>query len=244
MERYCYCSKIQPGKSDMIRTHWQQKSQKSDALSKPEIDFRDSLGLHGFEAWLQSTPHGDFMIHCLEGESLHGIFDGLQAQIKAHNEIALELQAFYQSVLGKDYSSPSVQPSIECLLDISLQPKTPNFIKRGFFFPLLSHKEDEHRRFRQESMTKCRHQHEASMAAFHVHRLTTWLQQTANEKFIVVYTERSADTPATSQQRLAMGNRSKEWQEISEILADHTGLSHDQLSPETEWLTQPITAIV
>ncbi len=49
MERYCYRSEIQPGKSDTVRAHWQKQFQKSDTLSKPEIDFRDSLGLNGFD---------------------------------------------------------------------------------------------------------------------------------------------------------------------------------------------------
>jgi hypothetical protein len=230
MPRYCYCSQIKPGKSDAVKAHWQEKS--SDP-SPEEIAFWTALGMTGFESWLQHSPQGDFLIHCLEGESLESIFKGLRQQIEAGNAIATRLHLFYQEVLGKDYRLLATQPHIECLLDIALQPTSSESTKKGYFFPLLPHKEEAHRRFRQESMTGKRRRHEASMKAFGVHRLTSWLQQTGDGPYIIVYTERSTDAPTPSYVD------SPEWEEIAALLMDQTGLPRDQVSPDTEWLTRP-----
>ena len=124
------------------------------------------------------------------------------------------------------------------MVDISLSSSS-NFIKRGFFYPLLPGKEKEHRQFRQEAMGQKRGRHEAMMHAFGVSHLSTWLQKVENYQYIVVYTERRADTPSTHGERLRQGEGFTEWQEISAILMSHTGLRLDELSPDTEWLTQP-----
>jgi hypothetical protein len=94
MGRFCYCSPILPGKTEAIREHWKDKTE-------PEEDggsFWRHLKMTGFECWLQ----GDFMIHCLEGESLQQIFKGLREQIALENRMALNLQKFYLNVLGKE----------------------------------------------------------------------------------------------------------------------------------------------
>ena len=57
---------------------------------------------------------------------------------------------------GKDYRSVEVEPKIECLLDLSVQNKPPAPVKKGFFYPLLPHKEQDHQRFRLESSGKRR----------------------------------------------------------------------------------------
>jgi hypothetical protein len=79
------------------------------------------------------------------------------------------------------------------------------------------------------------------MQAFGVSRLSTWLQTTPSHKYIVVYTERHADTPTTAPARLHQGQHSPEWQEIAASLMQHTGLTLGELSPDVEWLTQPKT---
>jgi hypothetical protein len=69
--------------------------------------------------------------------------------------------------------------------------------------------------------------------------LSTWLQSTPEGKYIVVYSERHVSTPTTPAARLNQAKGSSAWQEISSILCDHTGLKPDELSPDSEWLTQP-----
>lgn len=239
MGRFCYCSKVLQGKTELVREHWKtKKSNKTVYDQDVEENFWRHLKMTGFESWLQKTPKGDFIIHCLEGESLNQIFKGLREQIASGNDIALHLQSFYQSALGKDYSKTEVEPKIENLLDISL-PRPSSYIKRGFFFPFLPHMEEEHRQFRHEAMGNKRLRHEASMKAFGVFRLSTWLQSTPDGKYIIVYTERHIGTPESATSRIAQGQNSAEWQEISAILMRHTGLNMEGLSPEVEWLTQP-----
>lgn len=236
MGRFCYISKILPGKTDLVREMWKNRPPNEEPNIRQR--FWDHLGMTGFESWLQQTPNGDFLIHCLEGESFIQIFKNLRDQIALGNSIALKLQHFYQNVLGKNYSLPEIEPRIERLLEISLPPSS-NFLKRGFFYPLLPSKEEEHRQFRKEAMGKKRGRHEAMMQAFGVSHLSAWLQKVENQQYIVIYTERRADTPFTPKERLRQGEGSVEWQEISAILMSHTGLRLDELSPNTEWLTQP-----
>lgn len=237
MGRFCYCTKILPGKTDLVRTRWKNKDKSVEELRALD-SFWMPLKMTGFEAWLQQTPQGDFLIHCLEGESLQQIFKGLREQIALGNTIAVKLRDFYQEVLGKNYSLPEIEPHIESMLDISLPTSSP-FVKRGFFYPLLSDQEEGYRHFRKEAMGEKRGRHEASMRAFGVSRLSTWLQKTPEGNLIVVYTERHAETPTSSTARLGQGEGSQEWQEIASNLMRHTGLKLDELSPDVEWLTQP-----
>lgn len=235
MGRFCYCSSILPGKADQVRDHW--KNKRKSAHPHEEEQFWDHLGMTGFESWLQRTSYGDFMVHCLEGKSLGQIFKGLREQIADGNRVALGLQNFYLNVLGKDYALLDAEPQIELLSDIQLTP-VYSLMKRAFFFPLLPHKEAAHRRFREEIAKEKRARHEASMKAFGVSRLSTYLQSVGDKKYIVVYTERRMNTPHQSLERLNAGRNSLEWQEISKELMDHTGLSYEELSPDVEWLTQ------
>ena len=234
MGRFCYCSKILSNKAPAVRQHWKNKESNANVdVRAAEVSFWNHLKMTGFESWLQSTPQGDFMIHCLEGESLQQIFKGLREQIATGNSIALKLHTFYLEVLGKDYKLPEIEPNIECLLDISLPSTTTKVIKKGFFYPLIPQKEQAYRKFRAESMGPKRARHEASLQAFGVSRLTTWLQNIGKEKFSVVYTERST----TAQERLEQGKNSPAWQEIAAELMSLTGLSYPELSPDVEWLT-------
>ncbi len=201
-------------------------------------EFWNYLGMTGFDSWLQQTLQGDYMVHCLEGESLNKIFKDLRELIAKGNPFAVKLQNFYRNVLGKDYELPESEPHIESMLDIVL-PVSEKVIKKCFFFPLLPGKEEEHRLFRKESMGEKKKRHEASMRAFGVSHLSTWLQSSPEGKYIVVYSERNINTPATPAARLNQAKGSSEWQEISSILSDHTGLKPDDLSPDSEWLTEP-----
>lgn len=236
MGRFCYCSKILPGKTDLVYEHW--KNMPINAYtSEDNVKFWHHLSMTGFDSWLQPTSKGDFMIHCLEGESLEKIFKGLRAQISTGNPLAIKLKNFYENVLGKNYNDPSVEPHIELLQNISL-PASFSTIKRAFCYPLLSHKEDEHRRFRTECMGAKRERQEAMMRSFGVSHLSTWLQHATEGKYIIVYTERKIETPLTSDARLAQGENTSAWHEIAEILMNHTGLKASELSPDVFWLTQ------
>lgn len=231
MNRYCYRSQLLPGKVQAVRDHWKKKVKTPERL-KQEIAFWQALKMTGFNSWLQKTPEGDFLIHCLEGESLSQIFKGLREMIAAGDPVALGLQQFYLDVLGKDYSMPSAEPNIELLMDLSVPNSAANIVKRGFFFPLLSHKEQEHRLFRQQTRNAPQ-RHKASMEAFGVSRLSCWLQNTPQGKVLVMYSE-AEENPALTKR----GKDSKAWQEIAEILKDHTGLTQEQLTPDVEWLTR------
>ena len=228
MGRFCYCSKVLSDKSNLIRQHWHEKAV-AERASKDKGDFWNHLKMTGFESWLQHTPQGDYMIHCLEGESLHQIFKGLREQIVAGNSIALGMHAFYLNVFGKDYRLSEIEPQIENLLEISLPKSSSSIVKKGFILPLLPHKEIEHRNFRRESMGIKKARHEASMHAFGLSHISSWLQTTPQGKCIVIYSEGNANVvPMTC----------PEWQEIAANLMEHTGLSLDQLLPDIEWLTQ------
>jgi len=240
MGRWCYCSKVLPGKTNQIREHWKSKEIQQDVYNQEDEErFWEHLRMTGFDSWLQSTPNGDFMLHCLEGDSLGQIFKGLREQIETRNPIALKLQHFYLTVLGKDYSLSDAAPSIEGLVDISL-PSSTEYIKRAFLYPLLPRKEGEHRYFSQQAMGEKRGRHEAMMCAFGVSHLSTWLQTTSHGKYVVVYTERHINTPQNPNSRLEQGQDSAEWSEIASDLTSHTGLKMDELSPDVEWLTPPL----
>jgi len=231
--RVCYCSKIVPGKAATIRSHWANKPKAKDVQKEA---FWNAIGMTGFDCWLQNTSQGNFLIHCVEGASKEGIFKGLREQMQMHNPVALHLRAFYQEVLGKDYSLPDSEPNIECLLDVTALPTPENFIKKSFVYPLLPDKEAEHRKSRRLAMGEKKSRHIASLQAFDVYRLTSWLQTTAHGKFIVIYTERK-NFNGTQEERLKRGLNSSAWQEISAELMDQTGLSLHDLSPDVEWLS-------
>lgn len=207
-----------------MRDHWKQKP-KTAQRQQQEMLFWQHLKMTGFHSWLQQTLEGDFLIHCLEGQSLSQIFKGLREAIHASNPVALGLQRFYLDVLGKDYASPTAEPKIELLMDIAISTSLPAHVKRGFFFPLLPHKEQEHRRFRKETMGSEKQRHQTSMEAFGVSRLSCWLQNTPREKVLVMYSE-AQETPTS----LKRGRDSEAWKEISAILQDHTGLAQQQLN--------------
>jgi hypothetical protein len=238
MGRFCYRSKILPGKSDFVREHWKKKQAvKSCEMKKEEEEFWSKLQMTGFNCFLQSTPQGDFMLHCLEGTSFELIFKELRDAIQKKNPIALGLQKFYQDALGKDYSLPSSEPKIECIADLSQPQRSPTVAKKAFFFPLLKEKELEHCEFRKNSMGENRTKHEAAMRAFGVFRHIVWLQQDETGPFIVIDSDREFIYP-TVKERLSLGDNSPEWKEISSILIDHTGLSYQELSPYVELLTR------
>jgi hypothetical protein len=240
MTRYCYCSKVLPGKEDTVRNHWKNKG---DSWHEDE----DSAGNRlwsatkqtDFQSWLQLTDYGNFYLHYLDAASFQGIFQGLREQIVAGNECALSVHSFYKEAFGKDYLDPSTEPRIECLLDISLPTvDSPNLLRRAFCWPLLDDKEEAHRHFREECRGVKRVRHEASMSAFGVSQLSSWLQTTAEGKFIITYSE-SLEPEKYYNQKAVLGIDSPEYQEISAILREHTGLSSEQLLPGIEWLTQP-----
>ena len=236
MGRFCYISKILPGKTGLVREMWKERVPNEE--SGIHTEFWNYLGMTGFDSWLQQNKQGDYMIYCLEGESLQKIFAGIRELIAKGNSCAVKLQSFYLNVLGKDYASPDAEPHIESILDIAL-PATGKMIKRSFFYPLLLHKEAAHRQFRKDSMGEKKARHEASMSAFGVSRFSSWLQTAPEGKFIVSYSERHINTPTTPEARLNQGKGSAAWQEISLILCEHTGLEPEALSPDSEWLTQP-----
>ena len=231
MGRYCYCSKVLPGKTATIKEHWQNKGDQTAEVHAEEIAFFNAIKLTSFDSWIQPTAQGDFMIHCLEGPSLQEIFKGLREQIAIKNPVALKLHAFYLDVLGKDYSLLETEPKIELLMDLSLpSARVHAKCKWGHCYPLLTDKEQEHRQFRKEAMGTKKTRHEATMRAFGSTRLSVWLQHTPNGKYIIGYNE-AGDKK--------QGQDSEGWKDISAILMDHTGLPFDQLSPTLEWLTQP-----
>jgi hypothetical protein len=231
--RFCYCSQILPGKADSIRSHW---ANKPETKNEQETAFWQVIEMTGFECWVQKTSQADFLIHCLEGQSKEEIFDRLRQQIQLQNPVALYLQAFYQEVLGKDYGLPDSEPDVECLLDVVTGPTPENFVKKSFIFPLLPHKEAEHRESRRLANGEKKSRHIASLQPFDVYRLTSWLQTTAHGKYIVVYSERKAFN-GTVEERLKRGANSSAWNEISAELMDQTGLSLHELSPDVEWLS-------
>jgi hypothetical protein len=236
MGRYCYCSRVLPGKVDTVRGRRASKAANKELFNEEtEREFSKAVQMTRFESWLQTSPYGNFFIHCVEAESLKAVFEGIRGQIAAGNKIALNLHAFYLDVLGKDYRSPKAEPVMECVMDIALTPATPSMIKKGFVYPLLSHKEQDHRKFRKESMGPKKTRHETSLKAFGVSRLTNWIQETPEGKYIVVYTERSTNGEASELRE--RGRTSPEWQEIAKELVDHTGLPYEALNPEVEWLT-------
>lgn len=227
MARFCYCSEVLPGKAEAIVAHWDKKKKEDDRA------FWQNMKMRGFECFLQ----GNVLVHCLEGDDLSLIFKGLRDSIASGVPTAIGLQSFYKEVLGKDYAKPEIEPKIECLLDISL-PRPDAYIKRAFVFPLLPEKEATHRAFRKEAMGAKKGRHEASMKAFGVYRMTSWIQHGPGKKYIVVYTEREQNTPDNPVDRLAKGKNSQDWQEIAQELVDHSGLSFDELSPQVLWLTK------
>lgn len=239
MNRYCYCSHVLSGKEEVVRSHWKNKKQTMQADDQEaEIQFWHRLRMGGFESWLQLTDHGHFMVHCLEGESLKWIFEGLREQIANENRVAMRIYNFYKEALGKDYRASDIEPKIEQLMDLTLGERPSQVIKRGYMLPLLPYKEEAHRQFRSESMGVKRTRHEASMRAFGVHRLTVWLQQTSGGKYIVVYSEKREESPEVMAEKSRQAKQSPAWQEISAILMDHTGLSLEAITPEIEWLTK------
>ncbi|MGE0383065.1 MAG: hypothetical protein AB7O90_19725 [Hyphomicrobium sp.] len=176
----------------------------------------------GFEAWLQ----GERLIHCLEGGSAQRIFSGLRDQIAHKNPIALKLQAFYQEVLGKDYSLPSVTPTIECLADLT-RPGGATQLKRGRCFPLLADKVEAHRAFSAAGDREW-------LEPFGITRYTQWLQKSDEGHFLIVYTEHDR---LLGPDRLKEAGAYPAWRRASSLFSHHTGLPEDQLSPDIEWLT-------
>ncbi len=232
MPRFCYCSKVLPGKAEAIRDHWKHKAKSSDE----DGAFWEKVALTGFHAWLQPAFQGDFMIHCLEGDSLESVFTNLRELILQKNSFAIRLWSYYKEVLGRDYSELSSQPTIESLLDVALPCSTP-IVKKAFIYPLLPEKVEAHRKFRMEASSARKSRHEASMSAFRVSRLSVWLQTAPIGPYCIVYTERAPNLEQSAEKRLEAGT-TPEWQEIAAILQEHTGLSYKELSPNVEWLTQ------
>lgn len=238
MARFCYCSKILPGKETVVKKHWEKNKEKAGPNSeKYEEEFWEAIGMTGFESWLQETSEGSFYIHCLEGQSLERIFTELPRQIGKKNPCALKLQSFYQEALGKDYRDSQSKPQIEPAFDLSLPQKKETLEKKGFVYPLLLEKESDYRKFCQESMGSKRRRHEAFMEAFDVFRLSTWIQTIEEKRYIVVYSERK-EFIGTPEVRLARGEECLEWLEIAQNLREFTGLSYLELSPDVIWLTR------
>lgn len=239
MPRYCYCSKILPGKNETVRAHWaaRKAAHLDEVYREAEKKIWDDIQMVGFESWLQTTRHGDFMINCLEGNSLIGLFQGLTNQIAAGNFIAVDLHAFYLEVLGVDYRNPNLEPQLDCTLDIDFSsPDTPG-TKRSFICPLLPNKEEEHRNFMADAMGSKRADPEAVMKTFGISRLTSWIQSTEEGKYVVTYAEYENKLENRSKIK-PKGENSPEWQSISRELMSHTGLSAEELIPNIEWLTK------
>ena len=232
MARLCYCSEVLPKKSGAIRAHWDNKNEDEAA----EIDFWNRLHMSGFECWLQPGEKRDYMIHCLEGDAPTEIFAGLRQLIREDHPVALKLQRYYRDVLGVDYAEAGAAPQVERVLDLEITD-APCVAKRGFVYPLLPAKVEEHRRFSSESNGSKRVRHEASLSAWGVRRLTKWIQKRGEEHLLVMYVEYDRAPAISSVERLRVNHSSAEWLEIADTLSDHTGLTHDQLSPDVEWLT-------
>ncbi len=229
MERFCYCSKVLPQKSDHIKN----RNALRKSRQEEENALRKIVGLTRFSSWLQKTAEGDFMIHCLEGASLESMFTRLREQIQLGNPNALGLHAFYLDVLGKDYSLYSAEPQVECLLDMKLPLERKPITAKGFIYPLLPHMEEEHRKFRQESNGEKRGEHVAYLAELGVRRLTSWLQTTPHGKYIVTYTEKEFREKDLCKE----GHNSPEWQQIYDCIQEQTGLSKEALTPDLEQLS-------
>jgi hypothetical protein len=132
MGRFCYISKILPGKTHLVREMWRDRTPNEEPHLK--TTFWNFLQMNGFESWLQPMPQGDFLVHCLEGTSLQHIFKGLREQIAAGNPIALKLQNFYQIALGKNYQS-LMQNLISRISLIFPSPPLPKRLREDFFIP-------------------------------------------------------------------------------------------------------------
>lgn len=233
MGRFCYRSKILPGKKERVRQHWREK----DEAEGDEELFWQALTMTGFASYLQSTAAGDFMIHCLEGESLPRIFAGLRDQIRKKNPIALNLQKFYLEVLGKDYALEASEPKIECLSDRALHETADNTMRRVFFLPLRPEKLDAHRAFRQDAQGKNSKKHDALMDAFGTLRHIVFLQHDETGPVLIIDSDRKVNSARDAKERLALGDKAAaEWQEVAAIMMDHTGLSYNELSPDVECL--------
>jgi len=238
MGRFCYRSKILPGKKERVRQHWREKKEETAG----EEQFWQALTMTGFASYLQSTPAGDFMLHCLDGESLPAIFRGLREEIQKKNPIALNLQKFYLEVLGKDYALEENEPRIECLADLSSENTPEDSVRRVFFLPLLPEKVQEHIAFRKDPHMIHRKNRDALMQAFGTYRHIVWLQHDASGSFVVIDSERKKTSATCAEERLALGKKAPtEWQEQAALLMEHTGLSYNELSPDVELLC-PITS--
>ncbi|MCH9624930.1 MAG: hypothetical protein S4CHLAM123_00920 [Chlamydiales bacterium] len=213
MGRYCYFSRVLPGKTDAVCAHWKNKARPTPEIEAAEEAFWDHLKMTSFNSWLQPTAEGDCIVHCLEGESLQQIFQGLREQISVGNPIALKLHAFYLDVLGKDYRQPEVEPALESLCHLSLSCASP-ILKRGFFYPLLPHMEQEHRHFCKEVMNTQQAQYRAWMKDLGLVHLSTWLQSTPEGNFLIAYTEKETSAALhgeSSQEVIATLLRQADW---------------------------------
>lgn len=172
---FCYVSEVLPGKLDEVRAHWKGKRKSSEEL---DLHFWDSLGMTGFESWLQ----GSTLIHCLQARRVEEVFVGLRKEIEAKQPIALQLQRFYLDVLGKDYASPSSEPQIETLFDKTWGEKEELLVKSAFSFPVPLELEQE--LFNLESLVE----------GFDgmLDRCAGSLHRRGDETFLVVYAEHEA----------------------------------------------------
>lgn len=234
MARFCYCSQVLPGKEEEIRAHWRDK-----VIDPPaEEALWDATGMTDFHSWLQPQREGYCFLHYLEAESFGKIFRGLREQIAAGNSCALKLQSYYRDVLGKDYADSQTEPEVELLLDLSRPASSSDVLRRARCWPLLAHKEEEHRQFRKENMGSKRSIHEALMDAFGLTQLSSWIQTTPAGKWIILYVEGGEFPEPEAIPKTA------DYEHICSTLEDHTGLNREELFPKLEWLTHSGPVVV
>lgn len=235
MSRFLYVSPVVPGKTKEVRYHYQKEENEEERDA-----FWKQLGMTDFDCWLQHHHGLDYLVHCLEGESLERIFRGLRNEIARGNPIAKKLHAYYLNVLGKDYSSPKVIPDIELVFDMEFPiEEGKECYQRGFMFPLLPDQVHAHKEHCQLMMDGERSVIQDSCTTFGLARMTKWIQRTLVCYYIVVYQETTFH-PAETPKRDGLMTASNSYQTISKSLMSHTGLSYENLSPNMEWLKSPI----
>ncbi len=236
MPRYVYASQILPGKADLVTQVYRQKREHPELVQEGD-GFRQAIGLTGWDSWIHHSHRGDFFIHGLECNDLEELFTNLQQQIHEGHPRALWLKDFYLDILGKDYSHPSATPEVEPVLNLDipgeLNQQRP-IVSRGFVYPLLPTKVNEHREFCRQCAGEHRMRVQDSCQQFGIVKHQKYIQKTPHQDYVVIYQEKVAWTPEEEKQVSEKAEQNPSWRWVSDVLRKHTGLKQEQLNPRVE----------
>lgn len=241
MTRYLWALPIQPGKTRQLIRNWQEESQRrhDPQYMNAVEEVWEAEGLHDYNAWIQHTHEGDYLIAMVNVESWNGFLNGFRQQIQEKNPHALFFQQLWLDTLGIDFGQENILPEPIFIGESHISNIPENkIISHAICYPILSGHEEGRYEFHELVSGKKAKEFQKLCKEHGISHMSRHLFKNKQGTFYIVYQEFNIDNFDRVHDFLTNPRLRKKNHWIWDGLIEDTGWTMEQLIPHIDYLKE------